>query len=489
MIPFKKYIHLKLIAVFTLLIFSGCAINPVTGKQELMFISEADEIEMGKNIYPNAIWGAEGGGGSYRNERLKNYLSNIINRVHSVSHRPHLPVSFEIQNSSVPNAWAIPGYVVITRGLLAALDNEAEFAFVMGHEMGHVSARHSAHQMSQGILLNVGLVATGLALGDTEGADVLLGLGAIGGNLLLLKFSRDDELQSDGLGVLYMTRIGYGPENAISAHRNLERISHEYLKSVGEDPHEKSFFEKLLSTHPRTQVRIEEIQHIINTTPKSPIAGDGTNRALFQSMITGLKNTNRIYIDYYDKAVRAYQKDKLKDAIHFLNRAITEDRFQPSFYTLTGFVYLKQKNYADAERYFNGAFTLDSDYQPAIRGLGMLDYKKENYSESIRYLKKGISLFPGDVLSHYFLGISYYKIKGYETAIPHLEKFAEASSNHSKIHGILGICYEKTKDINSAYNHYLKQLEIAPDNEMGRHAASRVVVLKPIIESPPKKKK
>ena len=146
-------------------------------------------------------------------------------RIHSVSHRPSLPVDFAVQNSSVPNAWAIPGHVVITRGLLAGLDNEAEFAFVLGHEMGHVAARHSAQHMTYSVLQQIGLGAAGLALSGTEYADLALGVGAVGSSLLLLKYSRDDELEADRLGIEYLARLGYDPDNAVSAHRNLEKIS------------------------------------------------------------------------------------------------------------------------------------------------------------------------------------------------------------------------------------------------------------------------
>jgi predicted Zn-dependent protease len=334
--------------ILVLLALAGCAINPVTGKNELMLVSEQEEIQMGKDLFPNALWGAEGGGGEYKDPRLKGYLSGVITNIHHVSHRPNLPVSFTIQNSSVPNAWAIPGYVVITRGLLAGLSNEAEFAFVMGHEMGHVSARHSARQMTYGMLTQLGLGIASIALADTDYGDTLVGLGAVGSNLMLLKFSRDDELEADGLGVAYMSKLGYDPTGAVSAHQNLQRISNDYVKSLGQEPHERTFFEDLLSTHPRTQVRIEEIEHLIATTPKGRLTGDGRNAASFQNMIAGLKNTDRVYTEYYDKAVRALKKNNLEEANNLLNKAISADRYQPPFYALAGFVYVKRKNYVEA---------------------------------------------------------------------------------------------------------------------------------------------
>ena len=168
---FQTSLILSVLLACLLLSFSGCATNPVTGQSELMLVTEQEEIKMGKDLYPNALWGAEGGGGEYKDERLKAYLGDVVNRIHKNSHRPNLPVSFAVQNSSVPNAWAIPGYVVMTRGLLAGLDNEAEFAFVMGHEMGHVSARHSARQVTNTILFQVGLEIAGIALSGTDYAD------------------------------------------------------------------------------------------------------------------------------------------------------------------------------------------------------------------------------------------------------------------------------------------------------------------------------
>jgi len=456
----------------------GCAINPVTGTSQLMLVSEQEEIEMGKNLYPNAMWGAEGGGGEYRDEQLKAYLKNIVLNIHKVSHRPNLPVAFAIQNSSVPNAWAIPGYVVITRGLLTGLDNEAEFAYVMGHEMGHVSARHSASQISYGMLTQVVLAGAGVALTGSDYSDIALTLGSVGGSLLLLKYSRDDELEADRLGVSYMTKLGYSPKNALSAHRNLERVSNEYIRSLGQEPQERGFFEDLLSTHPRTSVRIEELQHIINTTQPVAVRGDGTNRNKFQTSIGDIKSINNVYLEYYDKAVRALKKGNTSEASSLVSKAIAKNKTQPPFHALNGFIMLKNKNYESAKGSFNNALRLDNNYQPAYRGLGAIHYLQKNYAEGIQYLKKSISLFPEDVPSHYFLGMSYFKTKAYTSAIPHLKLFAQAQPKHPSIHGVLGICYEGVNDLSSAYNEYALQLKVNPNNEMGKQATSRVEVLR-----------
>lgn len=223
---------------------ASCATNPVTGKEELMLVSEDEEIKIGKSVYRDALWSAEGGGGEYLDPQLKRYLEGVVMRLHRVSHRPNLPLSFTVQNSSVPNAWAIPGHVVMTRGLLAGLENEGEFAYVMGHEIGHVSARHSARQMSKNMMLSLALGLAAISIGDADTREAVVGLGALGGQLLLLKYSRDDELEADRLGVEYMSRLGYNPNNALGAHRSLEKVYKEYARSVGQEPTERGFFEE-----------------------------------------------------------------------------------------------------------------------------------------------------------------------------------------------------------------------------------------------------
>jgi len=459
--------------IFILFFANSCAINPVTGQSQLMLVSEEQEIAMGRQLYPNALWGGEGGGGEYKDPSLRSYLKNIVVNIQRVSHRPNLPVDFVIQNSSVPNAWAIPGHVAMTRGLLAAIDNEAEFAFIMGHEIGHVAARHSASQMSNAMLGQILLGGTGLALGSSGYSDAVLTAGAVGTSLVLLKFSRTDELDADKLGVLYMSRLGYDPKNALSAHMNLEKVSRQYAQAAGQERSEQNFFNNLLSTHPRTDIRIDEVQNIINQTPRSVIKGDGTGRQQFQSMVAGLRRINNIYLNYYDKAVRALNKNNVQEASSLITQAISMDRTQPAFYTLNGFIALKRNNESEARRQFLQALSLDGNYQPALRGLGAVSYMDGNYNESVNYTKRSLALFPEDSPSHYFLGMSYYRMRSYRSAIEPLNNFAQAQPKHPRVHGILGQCYENINDLQSAYNEYMLQVQIDANSDIGKTSASR----------------
>jgi predicted Zn-dependent protease len=480
----------SLIVIICFLFFNlSCAINPVTGKEQFMLLTEKDEIELGRNVFPNAIWGSEGGGGEYKDERLRTYLEDIVNRINQASHRPHLPCKFYIQNSSIPNAWAIPGYVAITRGLLAELNNEAEFAFIMGHEIGHISARHSASHISYNILMQVGLALLGLSLEGKEYSDLILGVGVVGGTLLLLKYSREDELEADRLGVYYMNKIGYDPNYAVEAHRTLKRAVDDYKRSVGEDSDDETIFGDLLSTHPRTRVRIDEIQRLIAISPKYPIIGDGANGRYFQTMISDLKRVNNIYRNYYDKAVIEFKRKNLYEAERLVSLALQQDGTQAPFYALYGFIHFKNKNYFEAERYFRYSLQLHDDYQPAVRGLGIISYHRANYYETINTLSRAISLFPEDINSRYYLGMSYYKLNNCFESLEHFKLFIQSRPNHPSVNGYMGMCYEKTGDIHSAYESYKKQVEINPNNDIGRYASQRLPVLKEIIEKEQEKEK
>jgi predicted Zn-dependent protease len=160
----KSFRGIVLGAVFVLFLFSGsCAVNPVSGGRELMLVSESEEIQLGKqtDVEVRKQYGV------YEDPKLNAYLNDMCQRLARVSHRPNLPYRFEVVDASVVNAFAVPGgYVYFTRGILASLNNEAELAGVMGHEIGHITARHSAQQYSRAQLAQFGMVVGGLFLGD-----------------------------------------------------------------------------------------------------------------------------------------------------------------------------------------------------------------------------------------------------------------------------------------------------------------------------------
>ncbi|WP_204743275.1 MULTISPECIES: M48 family metalloprotease [Chitinophagaceae] len=236
----QKPRHMKTICLAALiaavpLVFENCARNPVTGKRQVAFISEEQEIAMGKEADPQIIAQY----GLYENQALQAFINEKGKQMAAVSHRPGLNYQFRIVDSDILNAFAVPGgYVYFTRGIMAAFNNEAEFAGVLGHEIGHITARHTVSQQSKQILGQIGLIG-GMILSPTVaqmGEQAMQGL-----SLLFLKFGRDAERESDQLGVEYSTKIGYDATEMAGFFNTLKRQSQ--ASGAEELPN-------FLSTHP-----------------------------------------------------------------------------------------------------------------------------------------------------------------------------------------------------------------------------------------------
>ncbi len=231
------------------ILLDSCAKNPVTGKNQLMLMSKDQEIAMGKQSDPEVVAYF----GLYEDKRLQDFISKKGNEMAAISHRKGLPYEFKIVDSPVVNAFAIPGgYVYFTRGIMAHFNNEAAFAGVLGHEIGHIAARHSAKQYTNAMLGQIGLAAGSVISPQfAQFADVA----KTGMQLLFLKFGRDAERQADKLGVEYATKIGYDASNMADFFATLDRLS------------SQSGAEKVptfLSTHPDPVDRERTVSKLAN---------------------------------------------------------------------------------------------------------------------------------------------------------------------------------------------------------------------------------
>jgi predicted Zn-dependent protease len=208
-----------LVSVALLAVLAGCAVNPATGRRELSLVSEAQEIQMGRDADPEVTASI----GVVDDPQLQAYVAGIGLRLAAASERPQLPWSFKVVDDPVVNAFAIPGgFIYVTRGILAYFDNEAELAAVLGHEIGHVTARHSVSQMSRQQLQTLGL---GVGMIFSETVREYGGLAQAGLQVLNLSYSRGDESQSDELGLRYMTRLGYDANAMIGVFQMLAQVS------------------------------------------------------------------------------------------------------------------------------------------------------------------------------------------------------------------------------------------------------------------------
>ncbi|MBN1894196.1 M48 family metalloprotease [bacterium] len=218
----KKPLQLGLLPILILLTaLLACAVNPVTGKKEFMLVSQADEVALGRQTDAEVVEQY----GLYQDAALQSYISALGKKMSAVTHRPELQYEFKVLDTDVLNAFAVPGgYVYFTREIMAYLNDEAELAGVMGHELGHIAARHSAKQMTQAQLMSLGL-GLGSALSETFAK--YAGIASFGVQMLFLRFSRDNERQADQLGVEYMTKSGYDGEAMAEFFTTLERLNPE----------------------------------------------------------------------------------------------------------------------------------------------------------------------------------------------------------------------------------------------------------------------
>ncbi|QQR98275.1 MAG: M48 family metalloprotease [Sphingobacteriales bacterium] len=293
----KRTTTLIIIGIFSIFVILSCAVNPVTGKKQINFMSESQEIATGKESDPAIIAQFS----LYPNDTFQKFINQKGQEMVKVSHRPDLPFQFRLLDSDVLNAFAVPGgYVYFTRGIMAYFNNEAQFAGVLGHEIGHVTARHSAQQYTKQMLSQVALV------GGMIFSEKLRGMSEQamqGMQLLFLKFSRDDETESDKLGVNYSSSIGYDAKEMADFFNTLGRAS------GGEEGRVPEF----MSTHPDPGNRYVNVKNLAAEWQKQKgVTNLKVNRNEYLKMIDGLVYGEDPRQGYLDKTTNIFYQPEMK---------------------------------------------------------------------------------------------------------------------------------------------------------------------------------
>ncbi len=247
----------RVVVVALLLLSTACAVNPATGEREFSLVSESSEIAMGREADQSVSQSL----GLVDDAALQQYVDDLGQRMAATSERPDLPWSFKVVDDPVVNAFALPGgFIYVTRGILAHFESESELAGVLGHEIGHVTARHSVSQMSRQQLQQIGL---GVGMILSEDVRQYGGLLAAGLGLMNLRYSRGDETESDELGVRYMSRTGYDVESLVGVFQMLASVSGGGEGRVPE----------WQLTHPYPENREAHIREVIAASTEIPVDG------------------------------------------------------------------------------------------------------------------------------------------------------------------------------------------------------------------------
>ena len=349
-------------AVAGALLLGGCETNPATGASSFTgFMSPEKELEVGREQHPQII---KEFGGEVDDPKLKAYVDRIGQRLAKQSELPDLKFTFTVLNSDVTNAFALPGgYVYVTRGLMSLASSEAELAGVVGHEIGHVTARHTAQRYSRSVATGIAATAVGVLEAVFLGTNVAGQLGQQAGQLYLAGFSREQEFEADTLGVRYLTRSGYSPAAMSSFLAKLQGESALAAELAGKPGSTNDV--NIMATHPRTQDRVSEA--IAAAREQGAVAADA-----------------RIGKDEYLNAIdgMAYGGDRASGFIR--NRQFVHPSLRFQFEVPQGFVLMNSDRNVIARGPNGSTIIFDRDARPQTAGMAMASYIQGAWARGAR---------------------------------------------------------------------------------------------------------
>lgn len=373
----------------------GCAKNPVTGESQFMLVSEEQEIAIDKQASPHQL---SADYGATQDGDLNGYVAGVGISMARTSHRPDMPYRFEVVNANYINAYAFPGgTIATTRGIMLELDNEAELAALLGHEIGHVNARHTASRMSNqtvvGLLAGVGGALVGAKYGGEWGA-LAGGLGGIGVGALLAAYSREDEREADALGMEYMTNAQYNPDGMIG------------LMDMLNDQHaeEPSALEVMFSTHPMSSERLANARQAANTKYLSA-SEYRVYRERYMDNTASLRKIEPAVKNLQDaeKLIREKKYTEAEEKIGSALKAAPNDYAGLLLMTKCQIV---QERYVKAETYAARAREVYPTEPQAMQLNGLLLVKSEKFAPAYESFASYEKALPGNPYTVFYKGYS-----------------------------------------------------------------------------------
>jgi len=390
-----KCLRPVLLALVVPILLTGCATNKVSGKKQFRFPGASSKaVSQGKLQYAPM---RQSQGGDYNiDPELTSYVNSIGQRLAKAS-RAHngqpFNYEFKVINSSVPNAWALPGgKIALNRGLLTEMQSEAELAAVLGHEIVHAAAEHSANQMSKGMLLQGAMIATQIGTAGEDYAQLAqLGAG-LGGQMAMAKFGRKAELESDHYGMHYMADAGYDPQGAVELQETFLRLK---------EGRRADFLSGLFASHPPSQERVDKNRETLATL--RPGGRVGTD--VYQQKTAKLRQLEPAY-EAYDKGRKALSSGNLSQAAQLANQALQMEPRESHFHALKGDIALKQKNASQALAHFDKAVSLNNGFFYNHLKRGLVHAETGNNSRAKQDLKNSMKLLPSLPAVFYLGGIA-----------------------------------------------------------------------------------
>ena len=408
---------------------AGCAANPVTGKSQFMMVSEAQEIKIDKQNSPHQF---SADYGPLQDTSLNNYINQTGKNIAARTHRPHMPYSFRGVNATYVNAYAFPGgSIAATRGILLDLENEAQLAALLGHELGHVNARHTAEQMSKSTLINlfVGGFSTVVGTQSSGLGNLASQLGMVGAGALLASYSRDNEREADALGLEYMVRAGYNANGFVGLMDMLRRTS----------KYKPSAIELMFATHPMSDERYRTAVNAVDTQYR-------------------FSQSFSLYRDRYMDHTEKLRKIKL-----------TIEELQK------GESLMAKNKYGTAEIHFSKALGQTPEDYAGLVMMSKCQLAQKQYAKADSFAKKAKTVYPQEGQAYYLSGFVKIKEKDYASAYEEFNYYEKLLSGNPNIIFFKGLSLEGMQRIKESANEYYKYLQIVNQGENAKYAYQRLV--------------
>ncbi|WP_299981088.1 M48 family metalloprotease [uncultured Pseudoteredinibacter sp.] len=356
----------------------GCSTNPVTGKSQLNLMSTSQEISLGQKQYGPS---QQSQGGAYDvDPELSRYVNSVGQKLAKLSDRPSLPYEFVVLNNDVPNAWALPGgKIAFNRGLLIHLQDEAQLAAVLGHEIVHAAASHSAQQMSQRQLMGVGAQFAAAAASQSRYRGLIQqGIG-LGSQAFQASYGRGQELEADAYGMEYMVAAGYDPQGAVELQETFVKLS---------KGRQSNWLNNLFASHPPSEERVAANRERAQQMPP------GTrNKAAFDRAMRQLRKDAPAYKLHQDALAAANQK-QLDKALSLTEQAIRKQPKEALFWDTKGKLLLNQKRSKSALNAFSRAIDINPNYFGPYVGRGIVNKNLGNEAQAKIDLETSLSMLP-----------------------------------------------------------------------------------------------
>ncbi len=407
---------------------TGCATDPVTGQKTLVGMSEAQEIALDKSQSQHQF---SADYGAYQDDSLNQYLESVSHEVWKQSHRPGMPYNARVVNANYINAYTFPGgSMATTRGIMLEMESEDELAALIGHETGHVNARHAAERAGKTLLVQGGLIIAQVAAANQERdyQPIISLAGQIGASALLAKYSRDNEREADALGMEYMMKSGYNPEGMVGLMSLLQK----------ESKSRPGLLETMFSSHPMSGERYQNAVNAVATRYPSE-----RGRALRRDR-------------YMDHTVALRQ---LKPAIAEMQQGESE---------------LAKGQATKADTHFGQALRLaPRDYAAnVLMAKAKLAQKKEREAEA--YLTQARAIYPSEGQALQLSGVTKLALKQPDAALKFFEEYDRGLPGNASTTFLKGVAYENMGNKQSAAEHYYRYAQAAGTGTESQYAVSRL---------------